>query len=154
MVKSFVMRHGQASNQADKDFDRPLTASGQAQVQAQAHYFKRQWQALPVIYVSPLVRAQQTAHSVARQCAVAQDRIKTVDWLRPETPVELVLNQLLSAQEDILLVSHQPLVSTLTAALSGQSPWSLAMSPASVAVLEGDICVANGMLLERIYDAG
>lgn len=152
-MKLYVLRHGQAAMQAGSDFERPLTAQGREQVALQAEKFAGAWSALSRIYVSPLVRAQQTAAVVEQTLSVSSSGFSTVDWLRPETALAKVYDQLLSCTGDVLLISHQPLVSTLSAGLAGRSPWQLGMDTASVAVLEGDCVSANGMLLEAVYDA-
>lgn len=153
-MKLFVLRHGQAATQAGSDFERPLTNHGRAQVAIQAEKFATAWTDLEAIYVSPLVRAQQTANTVGQTLSLPAAAFTTVDWLRPETSLTVVYEHLLQANGDVLLISHQPLVSTLSADLAGRSPWQLAMDTASVAVLEGDCITANGMLLEAVYDAG
>ncbi|AFU97554.1 phosphohistidine phosphatase SixA [Simiduia agarivorans] len=152
-MKLYVLRHGQAAMQAGSDFERPLTRQGEAQVAGQTEKFAGAWSSLSAVYVSPLVRGQQTAAVVAQTLSFSPGVVSTVEWLRPETPLAHVYEQLLHCTGDVLLISHQPLVSTLSAGLAGRSPWQLGMDTASVAVLEGDCVTANGMVLEAVYDA-
>src|SRR5437763_65821 len=70
---------------------------------------------------SPLVRAVQTAEIVAQ--ALEIDDVEVLEELRPDVPVQAVLER--SAQFDgkrMGLVGHDPQMTGLVAALSGQPP--------------------------------
>ena len=107
------------------------------------------------IIASPYVRAQQTAEQV-RQALGFSDPISTVPWLTPESDPKKVLQQLdLYAEEQILLVSHQPLVGVLIGLLvHGSFQHAQPMGTASLAELEGDFPLAGAMQLLSVRHAG
>lgn len=136
-MKIWVLRHGEAQAQAATDAERELTHHGRMQVQAQA----RRWGAhmAPThIWVSPFVRAQQTAAVWSDALITLPDVTPaTVDWLMPEAAVSQVVDQLSLCDEgsEILLVSHQPLVSELVAYFTGEAAWACSMGTAYLAEL-------------------
>jgi phosphohistidine phosphatase len=152
-MKLWVLRHGEAETYAKSDALRNLTATGAKQIQAQA----LRWipaMSLQHIWVSPLTRTQQTLQqwTAAAAPAGALPRAETVDWLLPETGVEQVVQQLCECAEDsqVLLVSHQPLVSELVAYFSGEAAWSCAMGTGYLAELSMPV-VAKGLATAIIH---
>lgn len=113
MLKRLViMRHGSAAMIAPNDALRPLTEAGELE----AHRASRVFPFEPkVIYHSALVRAEQTARILASYYPKAI--LLSAEWLVPEASPHDVLGQLRDSEEDIVLVSHQPLVSGLAALL-------------------------------------
>jgi len=106
---------------------------------------------LQAIIASPYVRAQQTAALVHDTLGFAEP-VRTVPWLTPESDVQKVIAEIERlGLEQVLLVSHQPLVSTLVGMLEhghGQQPPP--MSTASLAELEGDWPLAGLMTLRAV----
>lgn len=145
-MKLWVLRHGEAESQASVDSERKLTARGVEQVQAQSLRWHSHM-APTQVWVSPYVRTQQTVRAW-RDTLPAPDlfNYETVDWLTPDTPVMQVVDQLGLRDEsaEVLLVSHQPLVSELVAFLTGEPTWSCGMSTAYLAELQLPL-VARGM---------
>ncbi len=110
-MKIWVLRHGEAQANARSDAERELTGHGRSQVLSSAAHLLGK--PLDRIIASPYVRAQQTAELV-RQALGFSEPISTVSWLIPESDPKKVLKQLdLYTGEEILLVSHQPLVGVL-----------------------------------------
>ncbi|UTA46457.1 phosphohistidine phosphatase SixA [Simiduia sp. 21SJ11W-1] len=145
-MKLWVLRHGEAQMQAATDAERPLTPDGVKQVQAQALRFGTQM-APAHVWVSPYVRAQQTARAWQKALPAAQPfAFETVDWLTPDTPVMQVVDQLGLRDEsaEVLLISHQPLVSELVGFLTGEAAWACGMSTACLAELQLPL-VARGL---------
>nr|WP_178117911.1 phosphohistidine phosphatase SixA [Pseudomonas sp. R5(2019)] len=143
------MRHGEAEPQVRSDAERELTAHGREQVVRSAGHLLGQ--PLQAILVSPYVRAQQTAELV-RQSLGLEQALQTVPWLRPDTRPEQVLTELSKlGLESALLISHQPLVSTLLSLLEeGHHQATRSMGTASLAELEGDVSVAGLMTLHSL----
>jgi len=143
-VKLWILRHGEAEAHARTDAERNLTERGRAEVlRSAAHLIG---QPLGAIIASPYVRAQQTARLVREALGFVPD-IRTVPWLTPEGSPEQVLAHL-EAEDNVLLVSHQPLVGNLISFLQhGHSRQPQPMYTASLAQLEGEFALAGLMSL-------
>jgi len=143
-MKVWVLRHGEAEPQARSDAERALTAHGREQVlRSAAHLIG---QPLQAIYASPYLRAQQTAQLV-RGALGFDAEIITVPWLTPESnPRDVSLR--LDTGENLLLVSHQPLVGNLLSLLQhGNVRQPEPMGTASLAELEGELPLDGAMTL-------
>lgn len=148
-MKLWVLRHGEAEPHASSDAARRLTAHGREQVlRSAAHLLGKVPQ---VILASPYVRAQQTAALVHE--ALGFDKpVQTVPWLTPESAPQQVIAELdRLGIEEILLVSHQPLVGTLVSLLEhGHRRQPAPMSTASLAQLDGEFPLAGVMTLRSL----
>jgi phosphohistidine phosphatase len=143
-MRLWLLRHGQAEAQARSDAERALTAHGREEVRQVA--VQLQGRRLGAILASPYVRAQQTA-ALVREALGFTDGIHTVPWLTPDSDPREVLKQLdRYAQDELLLVTHQPLVGALAGLLiHGHRQQPLAMHTASLAELDGDLLAAGAM---------
>ena len=143
-MKVWVLRHGEAQAHARTDAERNLTEQGRAEVlRSAAHLIG---QPLSAIFASPYVRAQQTAELVREALGFEAD-IRTVPWLTPEGNPLRVLEKL-DTDDNVLLVSHQPLVGSLISFLQhGHQRQPEPMYTASLAELEGDFALAGLMSL-------
>lgn len=143
-MKLWVLRHGEAQGHARTDAERNLTEHGRAEVlRSAAHLIG---QPLSAIIASPYVRAQQTAQLV-REVLGFEPAIRTVPWLTPDGDVQQVLREL-DTDDNVLLVSHQPLVGSLISFLQhGHQRQPQPMYTASLAELEGDFPLAGLMSL-------
>lgn len=115
-MRLYIVRHGQASFNAENDHARALTQVG---VQETGQLFSKlgaELGQIEHIWASPLLRAQQTAMILSGQRA---ERIITTAVLIPDEEPEGVLQALsvLSGQTSVLLVSHQPLIGDLVSML-------------------------------------
>ncbi|OXS20462.1 phosphohistidine phosphatase SixA [Pseudomonas rhodesiae] len=146
-MKLWILRHGEAEAHARTDAERNLTERGRAEVlRSAAHLIG---QPLGAIIASPYVRAQQTARLVREALGFVPD-IRTVPWLTPEGSPEQVLAHLV-AEDNVLLVSHQPLVGNLISFLQhGHSRQLQPMYTASLAQLEGEFALAGLMSLVSV----
>ncbi|MEN5089541.1 phosphohistidine phosphatase SixA [Pseudomonas protegens] len=146
-MKLWVLRHGQAESHAPTDAQRNLTAHGREEVLGSAAHLIGQ--PISAIIASPYVRAQQTAQLV-REALGFEGEVRTVSWLTPEANPLQVLQQLDSA-DNLLLVSHQPLVGSLIGLLQhGHLRDPQPMNTASLAELEGDWPLAGLMTLNGV----
>ena len=139
-MKLWILRHGEAEGHARTDAERNLTEHGRGEVlRSAAHLID---QPLSAIIASPYVRAQQTAHLV-RDALGFEPEIRTVPWLTPEGNPLQVLEKL-DTDDNVLLVSHQPLVGSLISFLQhGHLRQPQPMHTASLAELEGDFPLMN-----------
>lgn len=146
-MKLWVLRHGQAEAHAATDAERNLTAHGREEVLVSAAQLIGK--PIDAIIASPYVRAQQTAQLV-REALGFTGEIRTVPWLTPEANPLQVLERLESA-DNLLLVSHQPLVGNLIGLLQhGHLRDPQPMNTASLAELEGDWPLAGLMTLNAV----
>ncbi|MFB4393709.1 MULTISPECIES: phosphohistidine phosphatase SixA [unclassified Pseudomonas] len=143
-MKLWVLRHGEAEPRANTDAERRLTSHGREQVLRSAAHLLGQ--PLQAIIASPYVRAQQTAALVHDTLGFGEP-VRTVPWLTPDSDVQEAIAELERlGLEQVLLVSHQPLVGTLVSMLEhGHGQHSAPMSTASLAELEGDWPLAGLM---------
>ncbi len=146
-MKLWVLRHGEAESHAPSDAQRNLTEHGRQEVlHSAAHLIG---QPISAIIASPYVRAQQTAQLV-REVLGFLPEIRTVPWLTPDGNPLQVLEKL-DTDDNVLLVSHQPLVGSLISFLQhGHQRQPQPMSTASLAELEGDFPLAGLMSLNSV----
>ena len=148
-MKLWVLRHGEAEPYARRDAERELTARGREQVRRSAAQLVGE--PLDRIWVSPYVRAQQTAALV---CEVLGFRgeLKTVLWLTPDSEPKYAASQL-PDDGHLLLVSHQPFVGDLISLLQfGHMRQPQPMKTASLAELEGEWPLAGSMTLLSVVN--
>ncbi|MGA9702490.1 phosphohistidine phosphatase SixA [Pseudomonas sp.] len=146
-MKLWVLRHGEAEAHARTDAERNLTEHGRGEVLRSAAQLIGQ--PISAIFASPYVRAQQTAQLV-RDALGFEPQIRTVPWLTPDgSPLQVL--QKLDTDDNVLLVSHQPLVGSLISVLQhGHQRQPQPMYTASLAELEGDFPLAGAMSLVSV----
>jgi len=148
-VKLWILRHGEAEAHARSDDQRNLTEHGRKQVlRSAAHLIG---QPLDAIVASPYVRAQQTAALVHEALGFGHP-VETVPWLTPDSDPDQAIARLDAlGLERVLLVSHQPLVSTLLGLLvHGNRQSGDPMGTASLAQLRGEALLKGLMTLESL----
>ena len=146
-MKLWILRHGEAQAHARTDAERNLTEQGRGEaLRSAAHLIG---QPVSAIIASPYVRAQQTAQLV-RDALGFEPQIRTVPWLTPDSNPLHVLEKL-DTDDNVLLVSHQPLVGSLISLLlQGHLRQPQPMFTASLAELEGDFPLAGLMSLVSV----
>ncbi len=149
-MKLWILRHGEAQGHAARDSLRELTDYGREEVLRSAAHLLGQ--PVAALYASPYVRAQQTAGIVHEALGLTQP-IVTVPWLTPESDPQDVIGHLDTlGLDNVLLVSHQPLVGALVGLLeSGHLKAARGMNTASLAVLEGDWPLAGLMNVQAVH---
>ncbi len=140
-MQIFVMRHGQAETVASSDALRPLTENGFNEARKTAQWLLDNQHVFDCVFVSPYLRAQQTADTVIEQLKSLAVR-KTLNFITPEDNAKEVHDYLdavfsLEQYKKILLVSHMPLVSYLVAELTSDNTMPI-FQTASVAEIEYD----------------
>jgi len=136
----YILRHGNAEPYGfDQDERRELTALGAAEVKVTAQAFLDKGEVFDAVFVSPYIRAQQTAKIFLANFEILIDR-KDCPLITPygkEAEVAAWLDQ--QPYESILLVTHQPFAHQFVDFLVDEPlPVSFAMTTATLAALEGE----------------
>nr|WP_239090181.1 phosphohistidine phosphatase SixA [Marinomonas ostreistagni] len=135
------MRHGNAQPFGyEHDSERALTEQGFDEVRSTAEKFAELGEDFDAIFVSPFLRAQQTADEFLKVLG-SQMAPQTLDQITPsgkELDVALWLNE--QPYESILLVTHQPFAYQLVDLLADEPlPARFQMMTATLAALEGEL---------------
>lgn len=142
-MKLYILRHGEAAEHGDprykNDSDRPLTPKGIQRTKALAHALRQLDITFDVIFSSPLVRARETAE-IAERGLRLQGRLELTEHLAPSGDVEKLVHQLNKVRptpESILLVGHEPYLSSLISLLcTGGSHLSLILKKGGLCRME------------------
>lgn len=150
-MQIFVMRHGQAEANAPSDAQRALSSTGVKEATRMGQWLAKSQDGFDCIYVSPYVRAQQTAAQVI-QALPYQVNSVTLSFITPEDNARIVQDYLdgvctEQAFNKILIVSHMPLVSYLVAQLTVDHAMPI-FQTASVAQINYDASNMQGDLLQ------
>lgn len=133
----WLLRHGEAEPRARSDAERALTERGRKEVRRSAEHL--QGRPLRHILVSPYLRARQTAEIVRETLGLALP-LTTVDWATPDDLPRAAASHLDDYPGECLLVSHNPLLGSLSGLLiHGHLQQPLGLNTASLVVLEGDV---------------
>lgn len=141
-MKVYLIRHGEAVPGSPDDMNRSLTERGADNALRAAQWLKKTIKGPATIWASPFVRTQQTARPIAQALGL---EIINHDCLTPDSAPQKVVDELASEQQDIILVTHLPLVGRLASLLiegvSYDQPWS----PTEIWQLDGDVFAAACM---------
>lgn len=120
-MRLYVMRHGpsEGDSPTGRDFDRRLTASGAASVEAVARELASREEVVSRVISSPLVRAVQTAEIVRRVLGLVVE-VEIREELEPSGGSLPLVHELAASETSSLIVSHAPDVSELVAMLTEQ----------------------------------
>jgi phosphohistidine phosphatase len=140
----YFIRHGEAGTMAPSDFERTLTQRGEGDVHAAGRALQTMINRLHCVMASPFVRAQQTARILCGY--FGNPPIEQCDHLTPSADPKNLFRELEHCTNDsnVLLVSHEPFVSTCISMLAyGSGDARIAVRPATMA------CVQVGPIIER-----
>lgn len=133
----YVLRHGEAKPGIGVrgDFLRELTNDGRQQLNKLAQYLKSINFNTDLILVSPAKRTQQTLEVLTSALAIKNNQI-THDEIFDAEPQKLIeiINNITQPSNHLLLVGHNPGISSLVSYVSGQN--YISMKPGMMAVLE------------------
>lgn len=142
-MKILIIRHGEAHAQVDSDFQRELTPKGMRDASAAGRSIADQGLAAELmsfdrVWVSPYRRTQQTADIFLRAANMESVPRNVSELITPDgAPADVVAAIFESKISNLVLVSHQPLVSALIGTLvSSEVFLGPPMSPGSMALLE------------------
>lgn len=151
------MRHGQANPQASSDAERPLTGQGHLEAKVMAKWLVDSNISFDHLYVSPFVRAQQTATGIIDNINCTSP-ITTLPFITPSGSASEVHDFIdgvcnVDKPDGIFIVSHMPLVSYLVAELTfdHRSP---IFQTAAIAQIDYNVKTMKGQLVKMIspYD--
>lgn len=142
-MKVVIVRHGQAESHAPSDAERNLSSYGREQSWRLGQLLKLQNFNPELLWVSPYTRTQQTADELQQSLAIGEGEAvprETVDFLVPDAQPGQVVEKIANCSvENLLIVSHQPLVSTLVGLLASSDRCAVPpMLPSTVAMLEAE----------------
>jgi phosphohistidine phosphatase len=143
----YFLRHADAEDFTGNDFERKLTIKGLDQAARVGNFCKRYSLQPEVFLTSPLVRACQTAEIVGKKTGVTP---VIADWLAcgmtPATWIEKL--QPLSTKSSVLLVGHEPDLSTAVSYLLGlPEPVNFPIRKASLTAIDAPwLDQGSGML--------
>lgn len=149
VIRLYLMRHGEAELGVE-DFKRQLTAFGCRQAVEQAKALLQAGQLPAAVRASPLVRAQQTAALVVEELQGGLV-VETDEYLAGGGEPRIVMEHLekvLTADDSVMLVTHQPLVSRLIYYLTGEE---VGMATAAVAVVDLEVMAESCGELQCVY---
>jgi phosphohistidine phosphatase len=141
-VNIFVLRHGEAGTHASlpsKDSERPLTESGRNEVEKVAESLRGLRVEFDRIATSPLKRAKDTAEIVVKAYNTNSPKLEIWEELRPEGSKGELIQRLskLKQDSDIMLVGHEPYLSTLIGEIiSGSAMCRIVLKKSGVAKVQ------------------
>lgn len=135
----YLLRHAIAENRAfsGRDEDRTLTEEGIAKLGTVLRVAARAGMDPRQILASPYARTAQTA-SIARRTLGIRNEVSLSDALTPESSPEEAWAEIRDWEEEapLLVVTHEPLISSLLSFLLGVSPHLHDFRKAGLAMLE------------------
>jgi len=150
MPKLYIMRHGQAQNDAPSDIKRRLTHAGQNHIKHYAQQLRANKITFDWLIHSNAERARETARIASTVLGIsAQHQFEDARIYNAELGnLVAVLNDIDEQLDCVLLVGHNPGLEALVLALSRQS---VGLSTGSVAVVQAeswsDILNSHGRLI-------
>ena len=155
-MKLYILRHGDAVTHMSPDSERPLSSIGEQEVASVAQRCAERLKNVEQVISSPYLRARQTAAILLR----------TLSGQFPDYTNELLINPLITPagqlhelgvfiealdSDEVLLVSHQPLVGNLITFLTADDAHG-AITTANLAALDVSAFARGGaelLWLER-----
>ena len=111
-----IVRHGEAEPKRDSDRERKLTEEGVNQARRAGKFLKLRGFKASYVATSPYVRAVQTAKEIAGQLGV---EVKEWEELEPNRDFRELARKLGEVKEDLVLVGHEPFLSSLIKEMTG-----------------------------------
>jgi phosphohistidine phosphatase len=144
----FIMRHGQAAPEASSDALRPLTGQGRDETCLMAQWLAQQVPAFDRVLVSPYLRTRQTWQQVSKHITGTQ--VECCEELTPNADADIAASLLLAygelhRQDNLLVVSHMPLVGFLVESLcpATMAPIFVTSGIAKIILEQGQVPVFN-----------
>jgi phosphohistidine phosphatase len=135
----YILRHAEAEAHSPTglDADRALTDAGTKRMKLVARAISRMEPGFDAVFVSPLLRARQTAEPIATACRF-KGEVTITEALVPGADPAIVLEELeASGCSSALVVGHEPHLGSLVGRLvSGRRDVEVPMKKAALAVFE------------------
>ncbi|NVJ49615.1 MAG: phosphohistidine phosphatase SixA [Gammaproteobacteria bacterium] len=117
-MRIWIIRHGEASWQAASDRQRSLTTRGREQIRSVAN--KLDLPESVTVWHSPYVRAKESCDELMKVIGAAVQVVAEEPLLQPESDPDLLIELLEAVTcDNLILVSHMPLVALLNRKLTG-----------------------------------
>lgn len=139
-MKLYVMRHGAAEDAAASfsDFNRALTPKGRKRTREVARKLVHAGEVPDLILSSPLVRALQTAE-IAASVMDPKEPVGVRQEIAPSGDIMTLVHELCESQrKSVMVVGHEPSLSSLIDQLIGGGSWDRAMQKSMVVGLRID----------------
>jgi phosphohistidine phosphatase len=121
------------------DFDRPLTDLGRSQAQHLAQALPNRGAKIERLFVSPLVRAKQTAEPLIAAWGLNGDQVVECDELAPEVRFSKLARRISKHPAgSVGLVGHSPDLNEFAGWLIGSKKAQVAMEKGGVALIRVD----------------
>jgi phosphohistidine phosphatase len=121
------------------DFDRPLTDLGHSQAQHLAQALPSRGAKIERLFVSPLVRAKQTAEPLIAAWGLASDQVIECDELAPDGRSSKLARRIQKHPATAIgLVGHSPELNEFAGWLIGSKKAQVAMEKGGVALIHVD----------------
>lgn len=136
-MELYLVRHGEAVS-ADINPERPLADTGIANVKKVAEFLKQADVSVKTVFYSTKKRAEETALILAEalnpQCSSVQKQ-----GLEPNDPIDTILEEILGADDSLMIVGHLPFLRDLAEKLltDSKNRGLHAFKPGSVLTLTG-----------------
>lgn len=150
-MKLWIVRHADAEPVKTRDADRALTSKGQKQAQALASYLKGLRIKPDAILSSPYVRARQTAEALSAALLPTHGLIEEKALgcgMMPEDIRDVLVGY--GEEASVMLVGHEPDLSTLISWLCGQMGGGIEMKKCSFAALDLATVTPGGAMLQAL----
>jgi len=151
----YILRHGNAEAPAlGNDAARKLTEIGVQEVLSSALQFKQKNETINQVFVSPYIRAQQTAQHFLDSINYT-GVTTTIDKITPSgKPIDVALWLSELQLDSVLLITHEPFASQMIDLLSDLPlPHDFMMQTATIAAVEGEILATACCQLRWIVNA-
>lgn len=147
----YLLRHGEAERHVSRDAERQLTDKGRSDLEKIGQFILQRELAIDLIVTSPYKRAQQTTTIITNSLGLSQP-ILTNSILEPDESPQAVIKWINTLpQQDILLVSHQPLLGLIISfLLTGHLQAPLEISPGTLVALSAEVMQAGAASLQTI----
>jgi phosphohistidine phosphatase len=119
-MKLYLLRHGEAVEHGDarfKEAERPLTPRGIQRTRQLAHTLDEKAVAFESVFSSPLTRCRQTAEIVGRRMKIPVEFTEALLPFGSINALVALLDGLRPAPKSVLLVGHEPYLSTVISLL-------------------------------------
>lgn len=144
-MRLIIVRHGEAENTLGLDSERKLTHRGENETLSIAKWLKKENHDNQLVLVSPFVRATQTFKAMLA-AGYASENVVEVKELEPEVDpmtAEIVIRAYGMKADNILVISHLPLVSYLVEQFTKESGPIFATAAAAIIDLDDWQTVGN-----------
>ena len=115
-MKFYLVRHGKAEDNVDASGERPLSARGMADVEAQAKFLDGANVRVERIFHSGKLRARQTAEILSTLVAPGVV-LQKIDNITPMDDTQYLAQQLQNWNTDTMVCGHNPFMERMAARL-------------------------------------